>query len=164
VNARTRALLAPHSSGPPLGRGVDELLAIARSRLHRVTARDAYDAYRQGALLIDIRPEVDRSAEGRIPGALVIDRNVLEWRLDPTSGARLDVASYDRRIVLFCNEGYASSFAAAGLHDLGLWRATDMIGGYRAWRRAGLPVVAGVGKPPVGKPPSSSAVDSRRQS
>lgn len=86
-----------------------------------------------GALVVDIRPEHNRRTEGAMPGALVIDRNVLEWRLDPTSGHHLPVAEEGRRIVLVCNEGYASSLAAATLLDLGLAGATDLIGGYRAW-------------------------------
>ena len=81
------------------------------------------------------------AAARRIPGAVVVDRNVLEWRLDPASPARVDWTSYDCTIVLFCNEGYASSLAAATLQDLGLTRATDMTGGYRAWRVAGLPTL-----------------------
>ena len=91
-------------------------------------------------MLVDIRPIAQRSAEGEIPGALIVDRNVLEWRLDPASSARLPEADdYDRQIVIVCAEGYASSLAAATLQDLGLHRATDLIGGYRAWRVAGLP-------------------------
>lgn len=92
--------------------------------------QDEIDA---GALVVDIRPEHNRRTEGAMPGALVIDRNVLEWRLDPTSGHHLPVAEEGRRIVLVCNEGYASSLAAATLLDLGLADATDLIGGYRAW-------------------------------
>jgi rhodanese-related sulfurtransferase len=117
-------------------------LAHARTSLERLTAAQSREAQRQGALIIDIRPDVNRATEGRIPGAIVIDRNVLEWRLDPASGARLAEASYDAWVVLFCNEGYASSLAAAGLQSLGIRRATDMIGGFRAWRAAGLPVIA----------------------
>jgi rhodanese-related sulfurtransferase len=84
---------------------------------------------------------LNRASEGEIPGALVIDRNVLEWRLDPASEARLPVASYDAWIVIVCNEGYASSLAAASLQALGIHRATDLEGGYRAWRALGLPTV-----------------------
>jgi rhodanese-related sulfurtransferase len=84
---------------------------------------------------------VNRVIEGEIPGAIVIDRNVLEWRLDPASEARVSFASYDAWIVLFCNEGYASSLAADSLRTLGISRATDLIGGYRAWRAEDLPIL-----------------------
>ncbi|MGN6473223.1 MAG: rhodanese-like domain-containing protein [Mycobacteriales bacterium] len=119
---------------------IDQALARARGRLDRLTAAQAQEAQRQGALLIDIRPEINRATEGGIPGAIIVDRNVLEWRLDPASEARLAEAAYDAWVVLFCNEGYASSLAAAGLHGLGVRRATDVIGGFRAWRCAGFPV------------------------
>ncbi len=79
-------------------------------------------------------------AEGEIRGALVVERNVLEWRFDPASAARLPGASYDLPVIVFCSEGYTSSLAAAALRDLGVWRATDLDGGFRAWRAAGLPV------------------------
>jgi rhodanese-related sulfurtransferase len=91
-------------------------------------------------VLVDIRPEIYRATEGAIPGALVLERNDLEWRLDPASDARLPQAAYDLEIVLVCNEGYASSLAAVSLQDLGIRAATDLIGGFRAWRAAGLPV------------------------
>ena len=95
---------------------------------------------RDGALLVDIRPAAQRAAEGEVPGALVIERNVLEWRLDPASDARLPQASsYDLPVILMCSEGYASSLAAASLQDLGLSAATDLDGGFRAWAAAGLP-------------------------
>jgi rhodanese-related sulfurtransferase len=124
-------------------RTIDELLAAARLRLDRVDAPAAAAAHRDGALLVDIRPVAQRLASGVIPGALIIDRNVLEWRLDPKSDARLPVAdSYDRHIILYCQGGYASSLAAATLQDLGLTGATDLIGGIEAWQAAGLPTVA----------------------
>jgi rhodanese-related sulfurtransferase len=113
---------------------IDALLAAARARLERVEPADLDAAVTAGALVVDIRPEVNRREEGEIPGAIVIDRNVLEWRLDPTSGHELPVAHEGRRVVLVCNEGYASSLAAATLQDLGLAGATDLAGGYRAWR------------------------------
>jgi len=119
---------------------IDELLAEARAHLRRLEPREAFEAQRAGAVLIDIRPSENRVTEGRLPGALVIDRNVLEWRLDPASDARLPVASYDLHAVLVCNEGYASSLAASTLQRLGIERATDLAGGFRAWRAAGLPV------------------------
>ena len=123
--------------------GVEGLLAAARTRLRRFDPQQALTAQQFGAFLVDIRPEANRTIEGEIPGAVVIDRNVLEWRLDPASPARVDWTSYDARIVLFCNEGYASSLAAATLQDLGLTEASDMAGGFRAWRAAGLPSMGG---------------------
>jgi len=122
-------------------RSIDDLLHHARSRLHRLGPREAFVAQQRGAVLVDVRPAANRESEGRLPGALVIDRNVLEWRLDPASDTSLAVASYDLELVLFCNEGYASSLAAASLQELGLSRATDMAGGFRAWHALGLPVV-----------------------
>jgi rhodanese-related sulfurtransferase len=121
---------------------IEQMLSAARARLQRLSADEAHEASRKaGAILVDIRPESQRVAEGSIPGALVIERNVLEWRLDPTSSARLAVASdHEVQVILFCSEGYASSLAAASLQDLGLWRATDLVGGFKAWRAAGLPV------------------------
>ena len=116
------------------------LLSQARSGLARLTPREAYRAQRAGAVLIDIRPQANREAEGDLPGAVVMERTVLEWRLDPASDARLPFASYDLHVVVVCNEGYSSSLAAATLQEVGIGRATDMIGGYRAWKAAGLPV------------------------
>jgi rhodanese-related sulfurtransferase len=121
---------------------IEAMLVEARRGLARLTPRQAFDAASRGALLVDIRPEVNRRTEGEIPGALVIDRNVLEWRLDPASDAKLPVASYDAWIILVYNEGYASSLAAASLRQLGIQRATDLDGGYRAWRAMGLPCSA----------------------
>ena len=123
-----------------MARTIDDLLADARAGLDRLETTAARDAAAAGAVLIDIRPEESRRTEGRLPGALVIDRNVLEWRLDPSSDAALPIASHDLHVVLVCNEGYASSLAAATLRDLGIRRATDLIGGFRAWKAAGLPV------------------------
>ena len=128
-------------STPPR-RSIDEILARARDGLDRLDAHAAQEAVRQGAVLVDIRPQLNRQTEGLIPGAVVIDRNVLEWRLDPSSDARLPLADYDLHVVLVCNEGYASSLASATLRDIGIARATDLIGGYRAWQSAGLPTVA----------------------
>jgi rhodanese-related sulfurtransferase len=119
---------------------IDEQLDIARSGLERVDPKGAAAAHDDGALLVDIRPIHQRSADGEIPGAIVIDRNVLEWRLDPASPDRIpEVEGYDQSVILFCNEGYASSLAAASLQAVGLGRATDLDGGYQAWRAAGLP-------------------------
>ena len=132
---------------PPEGsRGIDEVLAEARARLDRLSPQRALRAQRDGALLVDIRPVEQRRESGEIPGALVIGRNVLEWRLDPRSETRLPVADrYDRQVVVVCQQGYASSLAAASLRDLGLTRATDLDGGFDAWRAAGLPVTRGDG-------------------
>jgi len=121
---------------------VSRLVASTRSRLHRVSAREAYNAASSSpdTVLVDIRPSSQRAEEGTIPGALIVERNVLEWRFDPTSSARLPIASGpDLRVIVFCSEGYASSFAAAGLQDIGLWRATDIVGGFRGWEAEGLP-------------------------
>jgi rhodanese-related sulfurtransferase len=120
-------------------RSIDDLLADARARLARLTPREALAAQAAGALLVDTRAEHDRVHEGLIPGALVIERNVLEWRLDPSSATSLPVASYDAHVVIVCNDGYSSSLAAVTLQDLGIERAADMIGGFRAWKIAGLP-------------------------
>jgi len=114
---------------------IDELLATARARLERVAPEALENERAAGALIVDIRPLEQRQRDGALPGALVIDRNVLEWRLDPTSDHRVAESSdHDQRIVLVCNEGYSSSLAAATLQDLGLRRATDLIGGFQAWR------------------------------
>jgi rhodanese-related sulfurtransferase len=128
-------------SPPPGSRTIDDMLAGARSKLDRLGPRQARDAAARGAVLVDIRPAAQRAAEGEIPGALVIERNVLEWRLDPASSARLPVAGYDLRVIVFCSEGYTSSLAAAALQELGVHGATDLDGGFCAWQRAGLPVV-----------------------
>jgi len=123
---------------------VDSMLVRARAQLDRLTPREAYAAQIAGAMLVDIRPDAQRRLEGEIPGSRVIERNVLEWRLDPRSDSRLpDVQGYELRVVVVCSEGYTSSLAAASLQLLGLSRATDLVGGFRAWRAAGLPTVAG---------------------
>jgi rhodanese-related sulfurtransferase len=124
-------------------RTIDELLVEARCRLVRLSPRETFAAQRDGAVLVDIRPQQNREFEGELPGAHVIERNVLEWRLDPASDARLAFASYDLQVIVVCNEGYTSSLAAAALQDLGVRRATDMVGGYRAWRACGLPTIEG---------------------
>ena len=127
---------------PPGSRGIDEILEAARARLVRLDPPAAYQAAARGAVLVDIRPAAQRAAHGEIPGALVVERNVLEWRFDPRSPARLPVADrYDLQVVVVCQEGYTSSLAAAALQDLGLYRATDLAGGFAAWQAAGLPTV-----------------------
>ncbi|WP_373305184.1 rhodanese-like domain-containing protein [Streptomyces lucensis] len=122
--------------------GIDELLERVRAGYRRIEAREAHEAARTGeALLVDIRYEALRNRDGLVPGALVVERNELEWRLDPQGSHRVPQATgHDLRVVVVCNEGYASSLAAASLHQLGLRRATDLVGGFQAWRAAGLPV------------------------
>ncbi|MEW1641315.1 rhodanese-like domain-containing protein [Streptomyces sp. NPDC091219] len=122
--------------------GIDELLERVRAGYERTEARAAYEAARAGdALLVDIRYAALRDRDGLIPGALVVERNELEWRLDPRGSHRAPEATgHDLRVVVICNEGYASSLAAASLHQLGLHRATDLVGGFQAWKAAGLPV------------------------
>ncbi|QGV82531.1 rhodanese-like domain-containing protein [Streptomyces ficellus] len=126
---------------------IDELLERVRSGLDRLAPPEAHAAAAAGdALLVDIRYAALRNRDGLIPGALVVERNELEWRLDPLGSHRVpEAVSHDLRVVVVCNEGYASSLAAASLHQLGLHRATDLIGGFQAWRAAGLPVTTPVG-------------------
>jgi rhodanese-related sulfurtransferase len=132
------------SAGRTGALSIEGMLSVARARLQRLSPVEVYEAVdKTRAILVDIRPAGQRAIEGSIEGALVIERNVLEWRLDPTSSARLPVATnHDVEVIVFCSEGYTSSLAAAALQDLGLWRATDMIGGFYAWRAMGLPTVA----------------------
>ena len=142
------------------GSAVDALLAAVRAGVERVTADQLAGEVDAGALVVDIRPVEQRTRDGELagavvvdtrpveqrqrdgdlPGAIVLDRNVLEWRLDPACEARLPLASYDLHVVVVCNEGYSSSLAAATLQQLGVDRATDLVGGFRAWKAAGLPV------------------------
>ncbi|MEW1719254.1 rhodanese-like domain-containing protein [Streptomyces sp. NPDC093109] len=121
--------------------GIDELLERVRADLDRVDPREAHEAAADGALLVDIRYAALRDRDGLIPGALVVERNELEWRLDPQGSHRAPEATdHGLRVIVVCNEGYASSLAAASLRRLGLRRATDLVGGFQAWRAAGLPV------------------------
>jgi rhodanese-related sulfurtransferase len=116
-----------------------DLLRRARRRLNRLAPDQAARELAGGALLVDIRPSEQR-AEGEIPGAIVVDRNVLEWRLDPASKWKIpEVTGHDVRLIVICNEGFASSLVAAELHELGLVNTTDVIGGFQAWKAAGLP-------------------------
>jgi rhodanese-related sulfurtransferase len=119
-------------------RSIDTVLAEARSRLQRMTPTEAVAARDVGAVVVDIRPAAQREAEGGPDHVLVVERNVLEWRFDPASDARLPVADYGLQVIVLCQEGYTSSLAAAALQDLGLWRATDVIGGWAAWRTSGV--------------------------
>jgi rhodanese-related sulfurtransferase len=135
---------APSTGRPTGARSIDELLAEARSRLTRLSPADAAARVAEGAVLVDIRPAAQRQQEGDVPGALVVERNVLEWRFDPASDARLPEATgYDVEVVVLCSEGYTSSLAADALRSLGLARATDVVGGHRAWVAAGLPTTGG---------------------
>jgi rhodanese-related sulfurtransferase len=124
-------------------KSINEILAAARARLDRLDAPAAYRAQRDGAVLVDIRPVAQRLASGQIPDAIVVERNVLEWRFDPASDTRLPIADrYDLPVIVYCQEGYTSSLAAAALQDLGLFRATDLIGGISAWQAAGFAVAS----------------------
>lgn len=129
-------MTAPHAT-------VDELLAEARAGLARLAPAEAHEAVRAGAVLIDIRADSHRTRDGEPPDAKVIPRSVLEWRLDPSSPHRdEECARRDVPVILICDEGYQSSLAAATLRRFGL-DATDVIGGFRAWRDAGLPIRSG---------------------
>ncbi|BBY93499.1 hypothetical protein MGALJ_31680 [Mycobacterium gallinarum] len=122
-----------------MGSRIDRILDDARSRLTRMSAQDVPAALARGAVLVDIRPQAQRDREGDVPAALVVERNVLEWRCDPTSDARLAQAvDDDVEWVVLCSEGYTSSLAAAALLDLGLHRSTDVIGGYHALKAEGV--------------------------
>jgi rhodanese-related sulfurtransferase len=124
-----------------LVRTIEDLLEEARRRLSRLDPRAANEAMREGALLIDIRAESQRAEDGVVPGSVFVARNVLEWRCDPSSEHRDPrIDGRERQLIIMCNEGYQSSLAAATLHELGLTRATDLDGGFQAWRAAGLPV------------------------
>lgn len=152
--------LVPRTTPPPGSLSIDQILARARSRFRRLTPSEAHQALvapastdgnplgvsrPAQAVLIDIRPEAQRRAEGQIPGALIVERNVLEWRLDPQGDSRLTEPEgitdrYDNQLIVFCSGGYASSLAASALLDLGLHNATDIEGGFHAWKAAGLPI------------------------
>lgn len=118
---------------------IDRILADARARLHRIEPEDLPAALQRGAILVDIRPQWQRDDEGDVPAALIIERNHLEWRCDPTSDAKIEQATGDDvEWVVLCSEGYTSSLAAAALLDLGLSRSSDVVGGYQALRRTGV--------------------------
>ena len=127
-----------------MSRTIAQVLADARARLDRLDPAAARAAQESGAVLVDIRPQAQRERDGEVPDALVIERNHLEWRFDPTSDARVpEAVDHDVRVVVLCDEGYTSALAAAALQDLGLHAATDVDGGFRSWRACGLPVVPG---------------------
>jgi rhodanese-related sulfurtransferase len=151
-------LPASHRSAPST---VEDVLAAARADLVRLTPVDAHVAICGGALLVDIRSDRQRATDGVIPGAHVVERNVLEWRLDPACRHRDPLLGRrDARLVLICDEGYQSSLAAASVQRFGRRAISDVVGGFRAWRAAGLPVhpcagteTAGDGEPHRGAPP-----------
>jgi rhodanese-related sulfurtransferase len=149
---RERARERSRGHTAPTYAGIDDQLADARSRLRRVSARAAYqEVLYDRAVLVDIRPAAQRAAEGEVAphlNPLVVERNVLEWRFDPRHESRLPVADFTARVLVLCQEGYTSSLAADALLRLGVHRATDVVGGFRAWREAGLPS-AGVPVPAV---------------
>jgi rhodanese-related sulfurtransferase len=121
--------------------GIDDVLAAARAGLQRLEPMEVLAAVAAGALLVDTRTEAQRREQGELPGALVIDRTVLEWRLDPACPSRIpEATSHDLQVVVACRHGYSSSLAAVSLRAIGLHRATDMIGGVQAWWAAGLPM------------------------
>ena len=127
------------------GRSIDELLAQVRGRIGRVEPAEAAARLADGALLVDTRPWEQRRRDGDVPGAVVVDRNVLEWRLDPASPWRIPQATgHDLEVIVLCNQGYSSSLVADTLRTLGLHRAVDVVGGFEAWAAAGLPVVPAV--------------------
>ncbi|KNB51353.1 rhodanese-like domain-containing protein [Streptomyces caatingaensis] len=133
---------------------VDDLLAAARAGLTRLSPAEAAGLQAAGGLLVDIRYAALRDRDGTIPGALVVERNELEWRLDPASPHRAaEATDHALRVMVICDEGYASSLAASSLRQLGLRHATDVIGGFRAWRASGLPV------DPPERPPAPTAED-----
>jgi rhodanese-related sulfurtransferase len=121
---------------------IDDLLARARAGIDRLEPAEARDEMRSGAVLVDVRTETQIARDGTVPGAIVISRNVLEWRCAPDSAWRDPrVCDPARVLAVLCDEGYQSSLAAANLQHLGLAHATDVVGGFQAWRAAGLPVL-----------------------
>lgn len=127
-------------------RGIDAVLAASRDGVRRLTPAEVLEAAARGALVVDTRTEAQRRRQGELPGAVVIDRTVLEWRLDPAGDHRIpEAGGYDLEVVVVCRQGYSSSLAAASLRAVGLHRATDMVGGVEGWLAAGLPMSAGPG-------------------
>lgn len=121
--------------------GIDAVLAKARGSLSRLTPQETLAAMHRGAIVVDTRTDAQRKMQGEMPSVVVVDRTVLEWRLDPASGDHIpEAVDYDVEIVIVCRQGYSSSLAAASLKSVGLWRATDMIGGVEAWIEAELPL------------------------
>lgn len=126
-----------------MSQSAEEFLAQARAELDRVDPHRAAELQNDGGLIVDIRPVTNRSAEGEIPGSVPVERIVLEWRLDPNGAHRIPGFDADTPVIVVCNEGYASSLAARDLRRLGLPNATDLVGGFRGWAQAGLPVSPG---------------------
>ena len=125
-------------------RSADQLVERARTQIERFTPARAFQSVREGALLIDIRPIQQRREHGIVPQALCIERNVLEWRLDPSGAYRIPEATgHDRAVLILCQQGYASSLAAASLKAMGYQTTGDVIGGFDAWQSAGLPIAPG---------------------
>ena len=125
-------------------RGIDAVLAGSRAGVARLSPAEVVEAWSRGALVVDTRTEAQRRRQGELPGAVVIDRTVLEWRLDPASDDRVPEATgYDIEVVVVCRQGYSSSLAASSLRAVGLHRATDLEGGVEAWLAAGLPMSSG---------------------
>jgi rhodanese-related sulfurtransferase len=121
-------------------RSADDLVTQARLHIERVSPAQAFECLANGALLVDIRPQAQRQMHGEVREALIIERNVLEWRLDPNGAWRIpEVTDHERQVLVLCQEGYASSLAAASLGALGYRNVGDVIGGFAAWRAAGLP-------------------------
>ena len=145
---------------------IEAVLRAAQERLDRLTPQQAADEQAEGALIVDIRSEVERRAEGEIPGSLILERNVLEWRLDPTSSWRIaEAVDHSLRAIILCPEGYVSGLAAVALRDIGLYRATDVVGGFAGWRKAGCPIVRTVTMAGsyVAAGPTALTLDSARQ-
>ena len=137
--------------------GLDQHLSEARSRLIRLQPQEALVAVQQGAMVVDIRPEFQRRRDGEIPIAVIVERNHLEWRLHPASSGRIaEAVDVNLQWIVICDEGYASSLAAASLQVTGLPRATDVVGGFQAWRAAGLPVARPRWPTPPRLPPVGS--------
>jgi rhodanese-related sulfurtransferase len=123
---------------------IDRVMDRARRRIGRLSPADAAGEMQRGALLVDTRSESQRAAQGEIPGALIIERNVLEWRLDPTSPSRIpQMTGHDVRVIVLCAQGYSSSLAALSLQQLGLTSACDVVGGFEGWKAAGMPIRGG---------------------
>jgi rhodanese-related sulfurtransferase len=135
---------ARDAAGQAARRTIDEIMAEASRRLRRVGPHLAAVELQAGALLVDTRSQAQREARGEVPGALRVERNVLEWRLDPASDYKIpQMTGYHTRVIVMCAEGYSSVLAAVSLQELGLVNATDVIGGFEAWAQAGLPVTGG---------------------
>jgi rhodanese-related sulfurtransferase len=149
--------------GPPASSvSIDRLVAAVRRRYRQVEPEALAHEVASGALVVDIRPVAQRSQDGMLRGSVVIDRNVLEWRLDPTSPHRIDLAAPDRRVVVVCNEGFSSTLAVGTLLDLGLADVTDLRGGFQALLAARCVPGSGAEPPDLSAPPEPPAADLTR--